>query len=374
VAVEIGRLMRGLSKKDLDCASRFFYRWQQCQRYVVVDRCGDCGRDQPGTGSTFYSGAIFCAGRTCDVCSKRRADARAKFFDRVFPKVNVVPEYQWALITITFPRSPGQRRPADLPAVKAKVRSLIEFSRKLWRNRLKAPGAGLFRMIETSYRGMLHVHGVYFGPPVTSTELASWCKDIDQTSGFVDVEVLTTSGVEQTKAAVVRAARYSEKGGHKPPRRPRTPVGTRVQLQLGAVEESEEYLADETVRPMPIDPMVAARFELASRYVHLAEPYGAFRGLGAVEDDDDGVVEGGASDSPVPASGDAVSLDAGGGEPASPSSRCCVHCGSTAPLVRGLRRTDSYLRECHRLGSHGLVRSGARVGRDPPMLTAPGAT
>lgn len=221
-------------------------------------------------------------------------------------------------------------------------------------------------MIETSYHGMLHVHGVYFGPPLTSTELAQWSEDIDKTSGFVDVEVLTAEDAAKTKAAVVRAARYSEKGGNKPVRMKRG-AARRLRVFLDAVEESESYLADESVRPMPIDPIVAARFELASRYVHLAEPYGAFRGLGAVEEaaeeDDDQVVPA-TTDGSTP-----VTEGTGHGRPpaqgADSGRICCIHCGSTATFIPTLRRTDVYLRECHRVGSPGLTRTrGSPAGAE----------
>lgn len=356
VGTEIARLTRRLPKREQEAAGRFLYRWQQCQRYVVVDRCGSCGRDQPGTGRTHYAGAIFCAGRTCDACSRRRADARAKFFDRVFDTVSVIAEYQWAFLTITFPRSAGERRHADLPAVKAKVRSLIEFSQKLWRKRLKAPNAGLFRTIEVSQRGMLHIHGVYYGPVLTSTVLAEWCKEIDETSGFVDVQTLTAREVADTKVAVVRAARYSAKGGNKPPKRSKL----RLQLDQGVADESERYLADESLRPAPIHPIVAARFELATRYVHLAEPYGVLRGLGAVEDDD-GAPDDGNEQLPegaIAAPGGSGGAEYPGDAPEALAPPRCVHCGA-AGLQRGLRRIVSYLRECHSIGSHGLARTRA---------------
>lgn len=164
----------------------------------------------------------------------------------------------WKLITISPQWDPTSPDGYTVAGLRARLDDVRSRWRALWSEGLSVEGlAGAYVRVELSARGHVHLHALYYGPWQSRRWLATVA------GCFVDVRVVDEGGLRE-------AVKYAVKA----------PTPTRAAFIGG---ESNTTL----------QPLLAARWVIASRSKRLAEPYGLMRDAmraaevcGAAEEDE----------------------------------------------------------------------------------------
>jgi len=162
------------------------------------------------------------------------------------------------------------------------------------------------RCTEISERGHVHLHSVYYGPPVTAAWLEKVGKKVSQGRGC-------RAKVQKIKggaAGVKKAARYAAKS---------------VKGSAGAF--NEDALTGEG-RVSNLYPELAARWELAAANLRLSDVYGALRGI------------------------EVPKVESEGGPHDDSETQCS--CGAVGRFRTSYRNVFDFLIECHLKGQAGL--------------------
>ena len=223
-----------------------------CGQFARVQRCGSCGTADPGSVRV----QCDCDLRSCPTCARRRADiARQRLGEKW--RIGDRPRTM-ALYFITFtlrydPTDPDQMSVLGLKRRKGLVRNAVGY---VWRKYLKRIGRAMALAVEVSPRGAVHIHALYHGhrPDVNRLRDAYLFRTGD--SPFVNCKY-----VQRPEKAIRELAKYMMKAS--------SPKN--VRLLRGA-------------RGAFIDPVLAARAEVAFSGDRLFECLGAWRGA---DDDDD---------------------------------------------------------------------------------------
>lgn len=324
--------MKRLARAQRWSLSKRLDEFMRCGRYVLVRECGGCGDGRDGSGT--FQGTRTCKARACATCAWVRAKGIGDGLERAFDEVPQHDGYQWQLAVVTIkydPADPGEMIPEGL---RARARLALKLAKAAWK-RLKVKGAGMLRSTEVSARGFVHLNLVYYGPPIDAEQLGAEMQAVDCRAGYVRVRPLDTDPAARkedrvksedprgSKAAVRTAGRYVAKGHER----------TRGSF-------SESWLAGDR-SAKTIDPILAARWEIATYRMQLLGRYGALRGLGIEE---------------MPRAR----------EDANDEHTSCEACGTVGEWKWSRRETEEWLQGCHDRGRQGLVRSSwSRDGPHP---------
>jgi len=297
----VGKELKKLGN-DLGCRAD---EYDRCGQVVAVRRCEHCGETRPGSG-TFREVKRTCNGRSCPYCSWVRAQKRVELLRYAAKTLDEVPGYEWQLLTVN-PQYDPDRRSDDMSVKGIRSRALanIKVGKELWKKQLRCPGAVMLRCIEISDRGHVHIHAIYYGPPVEKRLASEVAAKLYRRQVLVSVK-----RIKGGAKGVARAARYAAKS-----------------VKGSAAAFDEDFLAGEKSGKL-LHPQLAARWELASKNLRLSEAYGAIRGLSVPRPSE----EGGPHDD-----GDV---------------KCS--CGAEGHYRTVYRNVQSYLIECHLKGLAGI--------------------
>jgi len=201
-------------------------------------------------------------------------------------------------------------------ALRARARLVAQVGSKLWLKSLKAPGAAMFRTIECSVRGHVHAHLLYYGPPVDEQALTDTAQKLcGDGVGYIHKRPIE-GGDEmgnQLPMEVAKRARYMAKGTS----------GYGAEFDEG----HHGYHGDKSPS---MHPKLAARWELATQRIHLAQKYGAFRGIKYQRSD--------------------YSY-----EPQDDSEVACEHCGVVGEWHDEFQRAEVWMQDCHARGNAAMI-------------------
>jgi hypothetical protein len=297
-----------------------------CGSKVMVRSCGACGSARSGSGT--YEGTKSCKVKACPFCSWVRAKRVGDFFGRAFELLEHE-EHRWQMAVVTFPYDPeADATVADLRARAIRAGRVGSF---LWKAELKQEGAGLYRHTEISVRGHVHLNLLYFGPPLDQTAL----EHLVQTSAHADdvgsIHLQNIDYVHRPKAGTkgFREAAEDPRGSQEGLRRAAEYIAKGMDFGAGTGEEA--FLADQA-RVMTIDPILAARWDIATLGVRLSQKSGALYGLKLTE-----------------------TTDCEPHEHVDDSDTTCGDCGVVGDWRTTSMRSDRYILGCHALGVKALV-------------------
>jgi hypothetical protein len=297
-----------------------------CGAKLNVRACGSCDGVRAGSGT--FEGTVTCKTKMCPFCAWVRAKRVGEFFERAFDVLDH-PGHQWQQITVTFPYDPSEDiTVADLRSRAIRAGRVASY---LWKVELKQDGAGMYRHVEVSARGHVHLNIVYFGPMLDMTALTHQV----QTSAHAEVvgsihtqpidwvhrPVKGTKGFRESaddprgsKEGLKRAAEYIAKG-----------------MEFGGGTNDEEFLSDQA-HVRTVDSTLVVRWDLATRGVKLASKAGVLYGLKLVE-----------------------TADVEPHEDIDDADKPCACCGVVGEWRTVRMRTDQYVLACHELGQKALV-------------------
>jgi hypothetical protein len=223
-----------------------------CGQFARVQRCGTCGVLDAATAIV----ECACDLRSCPTCARRRANIartrlEAKWCEGARPR-----DMGLYLLTFTLrydPESPDDLSIDGLKRRKKIVRDAVGF---VWRHYLKARGRAMAISLEVSPRGAVHIHALYHGRRPDAVILRETYMFRAGDSPFVNCE-----HVHKPAKAIRELAKYMMKAAS--PKNPRILHGGRGEF---------------------IDPVLAARAEVAFSGDRLFECMGAWRGA---DDDKD---------------------------------------------------------------------------------------
>ncbi len=254
VATELARLAfthtpRGKRRRSFIRKARAL---RACGQFARVPRCRSCGALDAASACV----QTDCDLRSCPTCARRRADvARNRL------------EHKWhsgqrprrmSLYFLTFTLQYGPADPADLSVEGLRRRKTVvrDGVGWVWKKYLKAIGRAMAISVEVSPRGAVHVHALFHGRRPDLNRLRATYMFRVGASPFVNCKY-----VPRPSKAIREVAKYMMKAA--------SPKNARI-LRGGRGEF--------------IDPVLAARVEVALSGDRLFECLGAWRG--ADEDED----------------------------------------------------------------------------------------
>jgi hypothetical protein len=240
------------------------------------------------------------------------------------------------MVVVTVRYDPRDEKDLCVDALRSRALLAGRVAKVAWDELLKKPGAAMLRSIECSKRGHVHLNLIYFGPTIDKGDLEDVTKAVDCRVGFCDIKALDCDPAPKkkrvksedprgSKAAVKAAARYAAKG-----------------LESGRGSNDEDWLGGDRTAKV-VDPILAARWEIASYKLKLIQRYGALRGMELDEHgrEDDHVHD----DSEV----------------------ACSRCGTVGDWRTVLRKSESWIQACHDRGLGALQGSSWKPrARDGP--------
>jgi len=320
--VEVGLLS---SREERRALERRLDEFMKCGQSILVRSCGCCGSDREGSGT--YEGTRTCKCRVCAACAWVRAKKVGEMLESAFDSLGGSDGYHWQMVTVTIRYNPTDED--DLSAVALRSRALLagRVGKRAWTELLKVPGAGMLRTIECSKRGHVHLNLIYFGPTVYKEDFERTVKVVDCRVGFCDIKKLDSDPAPRgkrvkcddprgSKKAVKTAAKYVSKG-----------------LESGRGGNDEDWLAGDRAARV-VDPILAARWEIAAYKLKLMQRYGALRGVALDEHGREG--ESGHEDD---------------------SEVVCDCCGSVGAWKTVYRKAENWIQEMHDKGCAALVGS-----------------
>lgn len=239
-----GKNRRGFQRKALAV--------QLCGKVARVQKCSACGAMDPATALIESS----CDLRTCPTCARRRANVLRERLDTSYAGGPHPRDMGLYLLTFTLrydPSDPNDLSVEGLRRRKKIVRDAVGF---VWKKYLKPRGRALALGLETSPRGAVHIHALYHGRRPDVGKLRETYMFAAGDSPFVNCKY-----VRKPAKAIRELAKYVVKAAS--PKNPRLLRGGRGEF---------------------IDPVLAARTEVAFSGARLYETFGAWRGANDEKD------------------------------------------------------------------------------------------
>ena len=293
----------------------------------MVRQCGGCGVDRAASGAFNRS----CKTRSCPTCSWARSSERGEFLGSAFDLLTGPSDYAWRYIVLTIPYSP--RDEEDLTAVALRSRTLLaaKLGKGLWKTLLKKPDAAMYRAIEVAHRGHVHLNLLYFGPSVTKLQVEVAAAAVDCRAGSANVQ-----DVDHEPATRQQWARFRKGTKAKDSRGSKESLKRLARYITKGMESNkgifdEEWLGGDNIAST-IDPVLAARWEIATYRLQLVQRYGALRRLKVEKYDHVALQE---QDEEV----------------------ACGGCGTVGDWRSVARNTEDWIQRCHDVGWKALSRS-----------------
>ena len=223
-----------------------------CGTFGHVDRCGTCGVVDPSTAVI----ECACGLRACPRCARRRADILRKRLDDKWGTGKHPHDMGLYLLTFTLRYDSASPDDLSIDGLKGRKQIVREAVGFVWRRYLKPRGRALALSLEVSPRGAVHIHALYHGRRPDACILR-------ETYMFRagDSPMVNCAYVRRPAKAIRELAKYMLKAAS--PKNPSILRGGRGEF---------------------IDPVLAARAEVAFSGDRLFECFGAWRG--AEEDKD----------------------------------------------------------------------------------------
>lgn len=322
VAVEAAKQPRAIRK----AFEKRVLAFRECGEWITVDRCNDCGERQPGSGR--FSAKKRCNWRSCPTCVL----TRSRYYGQILEAAGgefAVEGYGWFSIGFEVPRSYG-RDSMQVEGFQKRAIVARHAARDLWRflSGKERKSKGFLYSVECSPYGKVHVHAIYYGPPITAGKIESRLAASDCQGVFVR-KIEASTPVELRKK-LERQARYTKKG-----------IATKQRHQM--LEES--WIGGDCESPVTVpDPILVARWEVATYRLRLTELCGSLRGFAKK-----------------------LKKKPGDETPVEPVPEPCVKCGSLDQSP-ARARTEPWIRACHRNGMPGLRRTAAWRAIDGPTV------
>jgi hypothetical protein len=306
---------RRVQEKRLD-------EFMRCGQVLLVRSCRKCGGDREGSGT--FEGTRTCKCRACAACAWVRARRTSELMERAFDQVHGGSDYRWQMVVVTIRYDPEDDDDLSVAALRSRALLAGRVAKRVWKERLKKPDAGMLRSIEVSKRGHVHLNLIYYGPGIEKDEFEDAARAVDCRVGFCDIQDLDCDPAPKkdrqkcldprgSKLAVKAAARYAAKG-----------------LESGRGGNDEDWLAgDRTARV--VDPVLAARWEIAVYRLKLLQRYGKLRGLELDEHGREGECRH-EDDEKV----------------------ACRRCGAVGAWRTQSRKAETWIQACHDRGSPAL--------------------
>jgi hypothetical protein len=223
-----------------------------CGTFGHVNRCNTCGAVDASTAII----ECACGLRACPRCSRRRADILRKRLDDKWCMGEHPRDMSLYLLTFTLRYDPASPDDLSLDGLKRRkqiVRDAVGF---VWRRYLKPRGRALALSLEVSPRGAVHIHALYHGRRPDAGTLRETYMFRAGASPMVNCTY-----VRKPAKAIRELAKYMLKAAS--PKNPRILRGGRGEF---------------------IDPVLAARAEVAFSGDRLFESMGAWRGADEEKD------------------------------------------------------------------------------------------
>lgn len=239
-----GKKRRGFKRAALSLVS--------CGSTATRDVCPECGRASMLTISIDTS----CGLRCCPMCARRRANNLRARLDRKWCEGRRPRDMGLYLLTFTLRYDPGSPDDLSVEGLKRRrklVRDAVGF---VWKRYLKPRGLSLALAVEVSPRGAVHVHALYHGHRPDARQLRS-----AYMFQVGDSPVVNCKYVRNPAKGIREVVKYLGKAAS--PRNPR--------IIRGGVGDF-------------INPVLAARAEVAFSGARLFECLGAWRGADVDED------------------------------------------------------------------------------------------
>lgn len=337
--------------EDLSIRSKLAKRlksFMACGQFVKVRSCTGCHTDRPGSGT--FRGTRTCKTKACPICSRIRSETYDDFADRAFDlmleRKRADPSlagYSWQYVTVTTKYDPYSEDDATVGALRYRALACARACALAWKNLLKHPGAGLLRSIECGKRGHVHANLVYWGPKIARADIEKVTQEADPCIGYS--HCLTVGAPPKKKGEGKRnpylpddeAAEKSDKSEDEKEAEIKKGLKRVARyVSKGLDHDGGDHVYDEdfwsnTSAAQTTDPLLAARWEIATYKTHLSQKYGALRGI---ELDEDGT---------APES--ALENDHG---------ETCACCGVVGRFEWKRRRAQGWLDKCAAKGKRGI--------------------
>lgn len=239
-----GKRRRNFVKKARDLLN--------CGVFARVQRCGSCGTVDAQTAVI----ECGCGLRSCPRCSRRRADVVRARLKEKFERGERPRRMGLHLLTFTLRYDPASPVDLSIEGLKRRKQIVREAVGFVWKRYLKAHGRAMALALEVSPRGAVHVHALYHGQRPDLQLLRNTYMFKAGDSPFVNWRP-----VSKPKKAIRELAKYMMKAAS--PKNPRVFRGSRGEF---------------------LDPVLAARAEVAFSGDRLFECFGAWRGVDEEED------------------------------------------------------------------------------------------
>lgn len=253
------------------------------------------------------------------------------FFENAFDAIDGPADYAWRFIVLTIPYDPEDTGDLTAAALRERTFLAVRFAKGLWKSLLKKPRAGMYRSIEVGAKGHVHLNLIYFGPPITKEQVETAAAAVDCRAGWATVQDLDHEPATQQQWARFRkGTKAKDKRGSKASLKKVAKYVTKgMESNKGTFKE--EWLGGDNVAST-IDPVLAARWEIATYRLQLVQRYGALRGLKfeeynhvALQEQDDDIA--------------------------------CGGCGTVGEWRTVARNTEEWIQRCHDVGWKALSRS-----------------
>lgn len=256
-----------------------------CGQFVKVRSCTGCKTDRAGSGT--FRGTRTCKTKACPICSRIRSETYDDFASRAFDLMLERKQegYVWQYITVTTRYSPYLEEDATVAALRARMEACARACALAWKKLLgKHPGAGLLRTIECGKRGHVHANLLYWGPRVSRPEIEAATKEADPCVGFSHC---LTVGKPKRKHDGKKNPYLPDDEAEKEPEEDEVKEGLKRvarYISKGLDHDGGDHVYDEdfwsgTSSAATTDPLLAARWEIATYKAHLSQKYGALRGI-----------------------------------------------------------------------------------------------
>ena len=285
--------------------------FESCGRSVRVRTCTCCGTDRCSSGT--FAGTRTCKCRACPTCSWVRARKVERFFETAVELVPEVDGYEWQFVVLTTKYNPRDHEDVTREALRSRAMLACRTGGRAWEKALRAPGAGMFRVVECSPRGHVHVNLIYYGPIVDKSKLGEALQTLDPRCGSTHSKVIQSEGNRlPKKGQVARTAKYAAKG-----------------MEEGGGSFWDEDWLSEQRTGKTVAPELAGRWELAVSRLQLTQRYGSLRGVKYDADDYSA-------------------------EPDADALTMCEGCGTVGEWKDSIRNTVDWIRYCHDRGKAAL--------------------
>lgn len=247
----------------------------------------------------------------------------------------------WHFLTFTTRYNPCELADLTWEALRVRARGVSRSIKAVWDDFLKVDGAGLVRAVEISSRGHVHGHVLYYGPSLAD-------EDVEEGSSVADLVAQGVTNIGKLHCTKMEAvARKAFRGAGSIHSKPLSDSSTEAVVTADRVAAAAQYMAKSQKASryafdedwlsgqwsvMTIDPILAARWEIACYKVRLIEKYGFLRGLEHHESKPVAEVY---HDGNVP----------------------CKQCGEIGKWETRFVHTESYVNDCHWAGEAGMKRS-----------------